>query len=339
MQSEIPVRESSAVARLLADPDFLPFDIDLEGGRALFVRLDRAQRNAAPFLDQRALNDGTEGVWIPIVSLSDADGEPRASCDFIFHMGHVGSTLVSRLIASWPAMQVLREPQALKTIARHADPRGRMDDSTERVLNGLLKRLAWPQPPHVRVLVKASSSCNNLIEPLLTRNVGTRALLVQVGLESYLATLLKSPVSIADAAASAPTRYRYLAAEIDKSLPELSSLDDASLCAMCWLSDHIRYRRLASGPLAARVKIFDFEEVLASPAAALGQMAQMLDLDAAGVAAAVESEWWHRYSKSGAHAYSPSDRTHDQALARQRFGNGIAAGRRWVQSVCPALSV
>lgn len=88
------------------DPEFLPFKLDLVARRVLLVRLTAQQRRDAAFLDERALPPGVDGGWLPLDAWQ-AHGDV-APADAIFHIGHCGSTLLSRLLESWPRLQALR---------------------------------------------------------------------------------------------------------------------------------------------------------------------------------------------------------------------------------------
>lgn len=312
------------------DPDFLPIKLDLVGRRALFVRLSAEQRAEASFLDERALQPHVEAYWapMPLVAPGSTSGTGAAP-DFIFHIGHCGSTLLSRLLHSWPELQVLREPLALRDIANSADADASplATGDREHILRWLLARWSAPQRPHQRVLVKATSTCNALIEPILGLCPDVRAILLDAPLETYLATIFKSDTSIRDAAAGAVQRWRLLAGDPES----LQEMEWPQVCAMGWLAEQFRFAALLRGPAGARLLHVNFDDVLARPAAGLAVVAAHLSLDAEHLDAAMRSRDWERYSKAREHAYGAQDRLHDLTLARQRFAPAIAAGKSWVR--------
>lgn len=320
-------------------PEFLPFKLDLVGQRALWVRLDAGQRRAAAFLDERALPPRPEGGWLPLSDWLQAGGpaSPRAA-DAIFHIGHCGSTLLARLLDTWPTVQSLREPLPLRVLAEAWPMRGRDDArlSAEGAA-GLLQATwaAWSRPlaPGERSVIKVTSSCNALAEPLLQAWPDMRMLLLDMPLRPWLATLCKSPDSLIDAAQAAPERLRLLQAH---GLGEGLALHAMSLpeqCAMGWLAERLRFRGLDAGAHGARVLRLDFEALLEQPAELLADIARHLRLDPDRVADAVASPHWDRYSKAQSHDYGRGDRAHDLALAMQRHGAAIAAGERWVEAM------
>lgn len=321
----------------LDDPELLPFKLDLPERRLLLVRMDAAQRAAAAFLDERALAADTGGGWIGLDALL-ARAVPAAAVtapDFVFHIGHCGSTLLSRLLAAWPEVQALREPLPLRTLA---EAHGQLDLPESRLapaewqaaLRGLLGLWRRPLPPAQRVVVKATSSCNGLIAPILHAAPAARAILLDMPLAPYLATLLKSPGSLRDALNAAPERLRSLHAGGHAEL-RLHALAPAEQCAMGWIAEQLRFEHIARGAAGARVLRVDFERLLAAPEAVLGGIAAHLQLAPGGVAVALASPAWQRYSKAPDHGYDAGDRAHDLALARERHGAAIAAGLAWAR--------
>ena len=63
----------TAPVPMLHDAAFMPFRLDAVGRRMLFVRLDRAQRARAAFLDERVLAEKPDGAWVPLDALPPLD--------------------------------------------------------------------------------------------------------------------------------------------------------------------------------------------------------------------------------------------------------------------------
>lgn len=320
----------------LQQPEFLPFKIDLVMRRVLWLRLDAQQRREAAFLDDRAMPVDAQGGWMALDPLLAADHVGLAPAHAIFHIGHCGSTLLSRLLDSWPELQGLREPLPLRTLAELwptlGQPLARLSEAqASRLMDALWARWSMPLPPMQRSVVKATSSCNGLIAPLLARHPDMRAILLDMPLRPYLATLLKSPASVLDAANAAGERLAHLHSRgiaRDVSLHELTLPQQ---CAMGWWSERLRFGAFASGADAARVLRIDFEQLLLHPERELQRIAAHLGLDHTHVADALASTAWGRYSKAQSHGYGRDDRAHDLALAMQRHADGIAEGEAWVR--------
>ncbi|RDZ26537.1 hypothetical protein [Lysobacter silvisoli] len=324
-------------------PEFLPFKLDLVGRRVLWLRLSAQQREEAAFLDDRAVPANAEGGWMPLASLP-AEVPHDDAADAIFHIGHCGSTLLSRVLGAWPELQGLREPLPLRSLAEAWPQLGRAESRLSEAEAPQLLRALWSNwsralLPWRRSVVKATSNCNGLIAPLLA-HTQLRALLLDMPLRPYLATLLKSPNSVLDAASAAGERLRDLQARGHAQGVALHALSLPQQCAMGWLAERVRYAAHAAGAQGARVLRVDFETLLAQPEATLHVIAAHLSLDPAGVPRALSSPAWGRYSKAQSHDYSRNDRAHDLTLALQRHGADIAEGEAWVEAALrrePAL--
>lgn len=326
-------------------PEFLPFKLDLVGRRLLWLRLSAQQREEAAFLDDRALPANPEGGWMPLDSLPPA-AERTPQADAIFHIGHCGSTLLSRVLGAWPQVQGLREPLPLRTLAEAWPQLGRPESRlSEREAPQLLRALwsNWSRalPPQTRSVVKATSGCNGLIAPLLQGCGEMRAVLLDMPLRPYLATLLKSPASVLDAASAAGERLRDLQARGYADAAALHAMSLPQQCAMGWLAERVRFAAHAGGAHAARVLRVDFDTLLAQRETTLQRVAAHLGLDPQGLPPALASPAWGRYSKAQTHGYSADDRSHDLALAMQRHAAEIAEGVAWVEAIAqrePTLS-
>ncbi len=315
----------TTAADILQDSHYLPFQLDLANGRMLFVRLDAHQRREAAFLDPRALPPQPQGAWLPL-SMLHAPATGDVVADGIFHIGHCGSTLLSRLLDSWPEVEGLREPLPLRDLAAawHSPSPPRA------LLTTLMACWRRPLPPASRIAIKVTSSCNALVEPLLRDGALQRAILLDMPLVPWLATLLKSEASVNDALAAFDERAGVLRGHGIAIDGGHAPRDAIEACAMGWLAEHLRFEALASGEFASRVLRVDFEDLLAAPEATLARIAAHLALDADGVARALASPAWGRYSKAQQHGYGRDDRAHDLALAQQRFGAEISRGVAWV---------
>src|SRR5829696_4547741 len=88
------------LAALPVSPDAYPQRLDLARARVLLVELNEAAYQSASFLDDRILSPATRGAWLPMERIAAAVQSMHAPAPlhYVFHTGHVGSTLVSRLL-------------------------------------------------------------------------------------------------------------------------------------------------------------------------------------------------------------------------------------------------
>src|SRR5947207_3329200 len=102
---------------LRASPALYPIAMDARADAVQLVRLTKADYEAASFLDVRMLTPGVPSGWGPWAELREASAGLPERCHFIFHISHVGSTLLSRLLGHHPALFSLREPALLRHLA------------------------------------------------------------------------------------------------------------------------------------------------------------------------------------------------------------------------------
>lgn len=322
----------------LDDPHYLPFKLDLVARRVLWLRLDAQQRREAAFLDDRAIPANADGVWSPLDALLAHRSADAPGAHAIFHIGHCGSTLLSRLLDTWPDVHGLREPLPLRTLAQAwpmlASPISRLSPTQAAdTLHALWSRWSQALAPARRSVVKATSSCNGLAAPLLSRHADMRVVLLDMPLRAWLAALLKSPASVLDAANAAGERLSWLHERGIARDVALHMLSLPQQCAMGWFAEQLRYEALATGEHASRVLRVDFDRLLDDPRGELLRVATHLGLDASRVDEAVASPAWGRYSKAQSHDYGRDDRAHDLALSMQRHAHEIAQGEAWVDAV------
>ena len=117
-------RIESLLPRLADDPTVYLHTLDLVRDRALLLEVDRGFYRDATFLDERVLGPGRVGAWVPLERVwraFETAPPPRPACAFIFHLGHAGSTLLSRLLDEVPGVLGLREPLTLRPLALAAN--------------------------------------------------------------------------------------------------------------------------------------------------------------------------------------------------------------------------
>ena len=336
-QQTAAVRDLEAL--LPASPDAYPHNLDLPGGRVLVVRLDeRGYRNAS-FLDDRILSPSTQGAWLPGAAVTDASRrvqDPRP-LHFIFHAGHVGSTLLSRLLDESGPVLSLREPLLLRTLADAHDALGRPDSllgsaQFEALLDMTLRLWSRGYAGTRTVVVKATSSAGRLAPEILARSPASRAVYLNLRAEPYLATLLGGVNSGADLRGHGPGRMRRLLAGRELPVEPLHVLSPGELAALGWLVEGLA-RRQALAAHGARVLALDFDAFLADVAGQLTRVASHFGLaaDGAAIAAAAAGPVLRQYSKAPQLPYAPGERESRLAASRRENRAEIARGLAWLE--------
>lgn len=326
---------------LAASPDVCVQKVDLARDAALLVQLSEGAYRAASFLDDRILTPDTKGGWTSMASVRDAAQAISASrpLHFIFHTGHVGSTLLSRLLDESGCVLPLREPLPLRTLADARDVLNQPEsllsapdlDALEQVL---LKIWSRGYANTHTVVLKATSSACRIAARLLERHDSARAVYLNLAAEPYLATLLAGKNSGIDLRGHGPVRIRQLQARIATPLPPLHALSIGELAALSWLAETWNQHD-AGVRLGARVLALDFDELLGDVAGGVGRVAAhfQLPLESRWLADIARSPVLTRYSKSPDFEYSPQVRRELLRQSRQNNAAQIGAGLRWLENL------
>ena len=326
---------------LAASPDVCVQKIDLARGAALLVQLNEGAYRAASFLDDRILTAGLKGAWASLESVLRAAGSGAAGkpLHFIFHTGHVGSTLLSRLLDESGCVLSLREPLPLRTLAEARDVLGTPESllsptdyqSLERTLLQLWSRGYGGTHS---VVLKATSSACRLATSLLERLPGARGVYLNLGAEPYLATLLAGKNSAVDLRGHGPVRIRQLQARIQTPLAPLHALSLGELAAMSWLAETWNQHDAADRS-GSRVLALDFDALLADVAGSVRRVADhfQLPVDSGWLTDIARSPVLTRYSKSPDFEYSAQLRGQLLRESRQSNAAQIAAGLRWLENL------
>ena len=324
---------------LKASPEVFPHSLDLVSEAVAFVRLSRDELDRASFLDARVLTPQSRPEWIPLARTEAAVAEAGLPerCHFVFHIGHVGSTLLSRLLGAHRSILSLREPQALRTLAQaHADlgtPESLLGARDfERTCGAMLALWSRSFAPDQTTVIKATSFCCEMASGLLQRPSRPRGLFMFTPPAAYLETLLGGPNNRLDIRSMAQSRLRRLHRRLGVDAWRLHEMSYAEMSAMSWACEMTALND-AAARAPAQTMWLDFERFLREPAAALastfaflGSPASQAEVDA--IAAGPEMG---RYSKAPEHAYDAALRRQVQAQARMQHGQDIAKGLAWLE--------
>jgi hypothetical protein len=325
---------------LAASPDVYVQKIDLARGAALLVQLNEGAYRAASFLDDRILTPGLKGAWASLESVLGAvRAAPGKPLHFIFHTGHVGSTLLSRLLDESGSVLSLREPLPLRTLADARDALGLGEsllrpDNYEGLELGLLRLWSRGYRGTHSVVLKATSSASRIGTSLLDRLSGARAVYLNLGAEPYLATLLAGKNSGVDLRGHGPVRIRKLQTRTQAPLAPLYALSLGELAAMSWLAETWNQHDVVDR-FGSRILALNFDELLADVAGSVRRVAEhfQLPVESGWLADIARSPVLTRYSKSPDFEYSPQLR--GELLRESRHSNAaqIAAGLRWLENL------
>jgi hypothetical protein len=324
-----------SIADIADTPHYYPLALDSAQERVLLTRLSEADYRVSSFLDNRVVMPGMRTTWVPLASLWAASKHVKARpLHFIFHSGHVGSTLLSRLLDEIPGVLGLREPVPLRTLADdHDQLSGGVTPQFNTRLATFLNLWSRGFRDTRAVIVKSTSIASRLAPTLLGMAAKSRAVYLNVSLQTYLATMLGSTVADEDIAAFGPLRAGRLSAMLQTALPEVKTKGEA--IAIAWLAERIT-QQMTQSAAGERVLVVDFDHMLTDLPQTLARIATHLELKAgpAVIAKLAKSTVLTRYSKSPErHAFSHADRTARLQQALRAHAAEVESGKRFAAAL------
>lgn len=273
---------------LYASPDHYLHSFDAD--KAIFVPMDRAAYHRSIFLDARISAARGQPAALAVETLAQALRPPQPT-SWIFHMAHVGSTLLARALDDPDASLVLREPLALRQLAIQPDER-----RLAIVAAMLSKRYRADAP----TLVKANVPVNFMLPKLAALEPGAHAILLYLPLRDYLLAILRND--------SHRDWLRKVTGFLSPYLGDLTGVSDAERAAALWLAQVSAFTvALAAMPNARALNAELFfagpERVLNAAAAHLG-----VPIAPAAIASTVSGPLFASHAKNPALAFDNQQR-------------------------------
>ena len=286
--------------QIARDATWLAQAYDPEAGRVRLVAMDsQAYRNAS-FLDDRMLQQTmTSHIvdWQKVRSALAIDA--RTDARWIFHIGHVGSTLVARLLGEIDGVLAIREPRFLRDLA------GLGNEDRSHLLFPAQALFSRTFAENQLALVKATSFVSEIADELVPP--GERALFLFAKPRAYIASILAGENSVKELAALAGSRARRMSGRV----PALGGTTTADAAAAAWA---------------------DFDAMLGDMPNELIRLAQFFGFAATAerLHAVATGLLMARYSKALEYDYSP-------ALRRDLIAEADAAHRVDIESALAML--
>jgi hypothetical protein len=315
---------------------WFPQILDAVHDRVLLVEKTEAEYREASFLDARSLRpDARQHIveWPALAAVIPSGA--RRDAQFIFHIGHVGSTLISRLLGEVPGVLALREPLILRTLAELLAGRHRAEslwnpaefpariDTTRALLSRTFA-------PGQRSMIKATSFTSEIAAEVVPPY--SSALLLFATSDRYIENILAGANSRQELRMMAAERLNRLHRRIRADHWTLWTMSEGEMVAMAWASEMTSLLQAADDMPAGTTRWLDFDAFLAAPEAGIAGLARFfgLALDTGGAAALATHRLLGRYSKAPEHAYSPALRNQLLAQARREHGRTIAQAKTWL---------
>ena len=344
LPSSLDAATSRVVNLLFDSPQLCLHEFDLHTNQAIFIRMDRAGYAASSFLDSRAVRAGDQLTALPLgglLQLLPKLGLPRRRVDFLFHIGHCGSTLLSRVLAEFDDVLPLREPPPLLDLAQmlrfFGTPRMTLSMEQWQQLFGLAMYLqARSYGADERVMIKPMSHANNLLPHLLAWHPHNRAALIHVDLPTCLATMLKPFNRPETRRALHESRARDFERLTGDPGLRMDLLTDAQAAAMVWLLQMSEFHQaVRAAGMRARLLPVHFDDFLRQPQEWLRRLTDFFGLaaDASKIDAVLQGEVMSSYSKLPGAAYHRNRRGEELRHARTQYAGEIENALNWASEI------
>lgn len=305
---------SEEIAR---DATWLAQALDPVGGRVCLVAMSRGSYRAASFLDDRLMQQAVDAqiiAWPDIEAAMVAD--LRTDARWIFHIGHVGSTLISRLLGEIEGVLGVREPRALRDLALvPPEVRG-------RYIGIIPKLMSRTFAENELACVKTTSFVTEIAPALVP--TGERALFMYAKARTYIASILAGENSLLEL----KSHEEYRRQRLGTRGIELSSLrNDADRAAAAWACEMTALEESAERMDDRAIQWADFDEMLSDMPAGLKRTSEFFGFaaDDTRCIEIAKGPLMRRYSKALEYEYTPALRYEVIADAERRHGREMGS--------------
>lgn len=291
------------------DATWLAQALDPSAGSVRLVAMSRESYRAASFLDDRLMQQPVDAEIVAWPDIEDAVVDDlRTDARWIFHIGHVGSTLVSRLLGEIEGVLALREPRLLRDVALSPP------DVRARYIAPVAKLMSRTFTNEEVACVKATSFASEIAPQIVPPD--ERALFMFASPRNYIASILAGENSLKELHNLREFRAQRLAAR-NIALPAPGN--EGALAAHAWTCEMATLEAAAEAMPDRRIEWADFDVMLGSMTAELGRIADFFGFaaDTSSLEAIVRGPIMRRYSKDPTYEYSPSLR---EDLIAQEMG-------------------
>jgi hypothetical protein len=306
------------------DARWLAQALDPAAGEVRLIAMDRDSYRAASFLDDRMLQQPVDAQVVGWPEVEAALGEDmRRDARWIFHIGHVGSTLVSRLLGELDKVLAIREPRLLRDVAL-VPP-----DIRESYVVPVAKLMSRTFAEDEAACVKATSFVSEIAPRLVPP--GERALFMFATPRNYIASILAGENSVKELRMLAVSRAERLGRRVSALGP---AHGDAGLAAIAWACEMTALEASTDQMTDRQIEWADFDRMLSDMPAALRKVADhfAFTADRVKLAAIATGPLMKRYSKALEYDYSPGLRRELIAEAEHQHGPQIQSALAMLRS-------
>ena len=280
------------------DARWLAQALDPAAGDVRLIAMDGEAYRAASFLDDRMLQQPVDAQVVPWPQIEEAVTPGlRRDARWIFHIGHVGSTLVSRLVGELPGVLSVREPRILRDLAMSPP------EIRARYVTPVPQLMSRTFAPDEFACVKATSFAGEIAAELVPP--GERVLFMYATPRNYIASILAGENSLVELRTLAENRAQRMGSRVP-SFPQPQN--DAELAAAAWACEMTALEAASQAMTAHHVGWMDFDWMLEDMGNALTELIEIFGFRAEPkqIGAIARGPLMTRYSKALEHDYSPA---------------------------------
>ena len=284
-------------ATIARDAKWLAQALDPAAGVVRLIAMNREAYRAASFLDDRMLQQPVDAHIVPWPKIEAAMSDDlRSDARWIFHIGHVGSTLISRMLGEISGVLAIREPRLLRDLAFHSP------EVRAQYIGAVPKLMSRAFAVDEFACVKATSFVSEIAPDLVP--VGERALFMFATPRNYIASILAGENSVQEMRMLGESR----AARMAERVGAIAVRTDADLAAAAWACEMTSLEAAADAMPDQRIAWADFDRMLADMSAELASAASFFGFNSGGAEldAIADGPLMTRYSKAPEFEYSPS---------------------------------
>ena len=273
------------------------------------------------FLDDRLLQTPVDAQIVSWTLVEDAvRDELRSDARWIFHIGHVGSTLVSRLLGEIDGVLSIREPRLLRDLAlTPAEVRRRYIEPVPKLMS---RTFAQMETACVKATSFASEIADELVPP------GERALFMYATPSNYVASILAGENSVKELHLLAGSRSQRL----NLRGTYLPAQKDAGHAAAAWACEMTALEQAAERLVDRKIEWADFDAMLGDMEPSLLRIAEFFGFETDHIGDIAAGPLTRRYSKAMEYDYSANLRRELIGEASERFSAEINGALAMLES-------
>lgn len=297
------------------DATWLAQALDPSAGVARLIAMDRESYRAASFLDDRIMQAPVDAQLVSWTLIEEAiTDDLRSDARWIFHIGHVGSTLMSRLLGEIDDVLAVREPRLLRDLALMPA------EIRQRYLRPVPRLMSRTFGEREIACVKATSFVSEIAAELVPPR--GRVLFMYATPRNYVASILAGENSVRELHALASSRAARLRQRgVELNVPS----GDAGLAAAAWACEMTALEAASEKLKEHHVGWMDFDWALEDLPTALAEAVEIFGFEAAPerVREIAAGPLTSRYSKATEYEYSAGLRRELIAEATATHGRAI----------------